>query len=228
MTYDEIVKKNEQEELKFYHDFWKHYIELEKLFLETEKYVAISEKNKKTYSIQYNIILQAVCAEIDIVLKRLCYEYDSSSHPENMLEYINMIKLFDSNLQNEEVELELYGLKYNPWKNISYINNKGEEVLKVPYWWDGYIKLKHRRLTFSKNNNVFNIIERNIQQANQSNVLGALAGLYTIEMRCLNKMRYRFIRLFQDNGYPHTSLEISNRFNDSMFQETIETTEWFG
>lgn len=46
MTYDELVRKTEQEELKFYHDFWKPYIELEKLFLETEKYVAISDKNK--------------------------------------------------------------------------------------------------------------------------------------------------------------------------------------
>lgn len=37
MTYEELEKKQEKEELLFYHDFWKHYIALEKLFMETEK-----------------------------------------------------------------------------------------------------------------------------------------------------------------------------------------------
>ena len=47
MTYEELEKKQEKEELLFYHYFWKHYIALKKLFMETEKYVAISEDNKK-------------------------------------------------------------------------------------------------------------------------------------------------------------------------------------
>ena len=38
MDYKELVLKVSKEELSFYHDFWKQYIELEKLFLETEKY----------------------------------------------------------------------------------------------------------------------------------------------------------------------------------------------
>ena len=49
MTKEELKEKASIEELKFYRDFWKQYIELEKLFLETEKYVAISEKNKNTF-----------------------------------------------------------------------------------------------------------------------------------------------------------------------------------
>lgn len=227
MTYDELVRKTEQEELKFYHDFWKQYIELEKLFLETEKYVAISDKNKNTYSIQYNILLQAICAEVDVVIKRLCYEYDSQAKVEDMKDYIHIITLFDPFLKDTEVNLELYGMSISPWKNIGFREVNGIERPQCPYWWDGYIKLKHRRLTFSKSNNEFNILERNVQQANQKNVLGALAGLFVLETRCLQKMRERFCKEFQNNGFTSTTVEICNRFNDSIFQETIETMECF-
>ena len=227
MTYNELVEKARKEELKFYLDFWKHYIELEKLFLETEKYVAISDKNKNTYSIQYNILLQAICAEVDIVIKRLCYEYDSQTKVEDMGSYINMIELYDPYLKTHEIELELYDIKLIPWKNIGFKEINGIEKPICPYWWDGYIKLKHRRLTFSKSNNEFNIMERNIQQANQKNVLGALAGLFVLETRCLQKIRERSCKEFKDNGFTSSYVEISNRFNDSMFQETIETSECF-
>ena len=56
MNYDELVRKASKEELTFYHDFWKQYIALEKLVLETEKYVAFSKDNENAYSIQYNTI----------------------------------------------------------------------------------------------------------------------------------------------------------------------------
>lgn len=227
MTYEDLVKKTMQEEIKFYHDFWKQYIELEKLFLETEKFVAISDKNKSTYSIQYNILLQAICAEVDIVIKRLCYEYDSQAKVKDMKDYIHVITLFDPSIKDIVVNLELYSMVISPWKNIGFRENNGVEQLICPYWWDGYIKLKHRRLTFSKSNNEFNIVERNIQQANQKNVLGALAGLFILETRCLQKMRERFCREFQNNGFSSTTVEICNRFNDSFFQETIETLESF-
>lgn len=227
MTYDELVIKTEQEELKFYHDFWKQYIELEKLFLETEKYVAISDKNKNTYSIQYNILLQAICAEVDVVIKRLCYEYDNQAKVKDMKDYIYNVTLFDPFLKDCKVNLELYGMLIRPWKNIGFQEVGGVEKLKCPYWWDGYIKLKHRRLTFSKSNNNFNILERNIQQANQKNVLGALAGLFVLETRCLQKMRKRFSDEFQNNGFSSTTVQICNRFNDSIFQEEIKISECF-
>lgn len=227
MTYNELVSKIRQEELKFYHDFWRQYIELEKLFLETEKYVAISDKNKNTYSIQYNILLQTICAEVDVIIKRLCYEYDNQANVRDMNDYIKIITAFDPYLENTEVDLELYGMLIFPWKNVGFREVNGLDKPKCPYWWDGYLKLKHRRLTFSRSNNEFNILERNIQQANQKNVLGALAGLFDLETRCLQKMRERFRKEFHDNGFSLTTVEICNRFNDSIFQETIETIECF-
>ena len=225
MVNEEITKKILKEELSFYHDFWKHYIELEKLFLETEKYVAISDNNKNAYSIQYDILLQAICAEVDIVIKRLCYEYNSASNPQNMYEYIQNILKYDPDLIDIQASLELYNMVISPWKNIGFrmVNNK--EKLIEPYWWTNYTALKHRRLTFSKSNNEFHIHERNIKNANQKNVLGALAGLFTLEIRWLHKMRERFSKLLKNGNYPVDTIEISNMFNDSIFQKGIEIIE---
>lgn len=222
MTYDELIRKTEQEELKFYHDFWKQYIELEKLFLETEKYVAISNNNKSTYSIQYNILLQAICAEVDIVIKRLCYEYDNQKKVKNMKDYIHIITSFDPNLKDIKVNLELYDISISPWAYIGFREVDGDEKPICPYWWNAYINLKHSRLVFSKSNNEFTILERNIHQANQKNVLGALAGLFVLETRCLQKMRENFNKEFQNNGFA-SKVYICNRFNDSIFHEVIET-----
>lgn len=225
MTKEELIRKAQVEELKFYRDFWKQYIELEKLFLETEKYVAISEKNKNTFSIQYNILLQAICAEVDVVIKRVCLEYDSKEKLNNMSDYIRIITKKDPYFSNVEVNIKIYDMKIYPWKNIGFRNDNGKEKVNCPYWWDGYIKIKHRRLTFSKEGECFTIKERNIQQANQKNVLGALAGLFVLEIKCLEKMREKFKNLFQQNGLTSESVELDNQFNDSFFQKSLDIIE---
>lgn len=225
MTKEELIGKAQVEELKFYRDFWKQYIELEKLFLETEKYVAISEKNKNTFSIQYNILLQAICAEVDVVIKRVCLEYDSKEKLNNMSDYIRIITKKDPYFSNVEVNIKIYDMKIYPWKNIGFRNDNGKEKINCPYWWDGYIKIKHRRLTFSKEGECFTIKERNIQQANQKNVLGALAGLFVLEIKCLEKMREKFKNLFQQNGLTSESVELDNQFNDSFFQKSLDIIE---
>lgn len=223
MTYDEIVSLAKKELLSFYHDFWKQYIELERLFLETEKYVAIDKDNAKAFSMQYNLILQAICAEVDVVIKRLCLEYDNSIDVNNMGQYIELINSQDAEFKNTKVELNLYNIEILPWENIGYRNKKKEVI--CPYWWNGYINVKHKRLLFSKASNNFNIDARNLKQANQKNVLGALAGLFVLEMKCLEKMRYRLDTEFEKYGYQHVTVELCDKFNDSIFQETIDISE---
>ena len=225
MDYKELVLKVSKEELSFYHDFWKQYIELEKLFLETEKYVAISKYNENAFSIQYNILLQAICAEVDVVIKRLCYEYDNQTEVHNMYDYIELITSHDLNFKNIKVRLQHYEMEIMPWKDIGIRQVNGESKLICPYWWNGYIYVKHRRLTFSLSANEFNISERNIRQANQKNVIGALAGLFALEEKCLEKMRERHMEEIKKNGYPPVTIEISDKFNDSIFQETINVDE---
>lgn len=225
MNYDELVRKASKEELTFYHDFWKQYIALEKLVLETEKYVAISKDNKNTFSIQYNILLQAICAEVDVVIKRLCYEYDSQAEVNDMYDYIQLITSHDSNFKDVKVRLQLYKMEIIPWKNIGIRQVNGEDKFICPYWWNGYIDVKHKRLIFSLSGNEFKISERNIRQAKQKNVLGALAGLFVLEEKCLEAMRARYREEFKKYDFPPVTIEISYKFNDSIFQENIEVSE---
>lgn len=225
MNYDELVRKASKEELTFYHDFWKQYIALEKLVLETEKYVAISKDNENTFSIQYNILLQAICAEVDVVIKRLCYEYDSQAEVYDMYDYIQLITSHDLNFKDVKVRLQLYEMEIMPWKNIGIRQINGKKQLICPYWWNGYIDVKHKRLIFSLSGNEFKISERKIRQAKQKNVLGALAGLFVLEEKCLEKMRARNREEFKKYDFPSVTVEISDKFNDSIFQENIEVSE---
>lgn len=223
MNYDELVRKASKEELTFYHDFWKQYIALEKLVLETEKYVAISKDNENTFSIQYNILLQAICTEVDVVIKRLCY--DSQAEVHDMYDYIQLITSHDLNFKDVKVRLQLYEMEIMPWKNIGIRQINGKKQLICPYWWNGYIDVKHKRLIFSLSGNEFKISERKIRQAKQKNVLGALAGLFVLEEKCLEKMRARNREEFKKYDFPSVTVEISDKFNDSIFQENIEVSE---
>jgi len=218
----EILEKKEKEEINFYRDFWKHYIELEKLFLETEKYVAIDNSNRKTYSLQYSILLQAICGEIDVVIKRFIYEYDNHIVVKNMEDYVSFLYNHNTGLENEVAFLDDYNLDFQPWKSIGFRNVNGENRLICPKWWSEYNSIKHRRITFEKQNNEFKIIEKNIKHANQENVLNALAALFILEKQCLILMRKRFNDLLSQIN-SQDSVEITNRFNDSIFQNVIET-----
>ena len=224
MVSEDLYLKQEKEELKFYHDFWKHYIALEKLFMETEKYVTIADDNKKAYSIQYDILLQAICGEVDVVIKRLCNELDRNTVVNDMKDYIDILLKYSPSIKTKEVKLELYNMSFTPWKGIGFRNKDGENKPNCPKWWNGYNSVKHRRITFGKENNEFKIKERNIKQANQGNVLNALAGLFIIETECLSLMRKRFRKLFEKEGLK-INANIPNRFNDSIFQEQIEVVE---
>ena len=59
---------------------------------------------------QYNILLQAICAEVDVVIKRLCYEYDSQAEVNDMYDYIQLITSHDSNFK--DVKLDYSSMKW--------------------------------------------------------------------------------------------------------------------
>ena len=52
---------------EFVKSFWSYYLELERQFLETKRYVEFSENNSKAYSVEYLKLYQAICSEIDTV-----------------------------------------------------------------------------------------------------------------------------------------------------------------
>lgn len=68
-------------------------------------------------------------------------------------------------------------------------------------------------------------LEQDGRQAKQKNVLGALAGLFVLEEKCSEKMRARYREEFKKYDFPSVTVEISDKFNDSIFQENIEVSE---
>lgn len=137
--------------------------------------------------IQYNILLQAICAEIDVVIKRLCYEYDSQAGVHDMYDYIQLITSHDLSFKYVKVRLQLYEMEIMPWKNIGIRQVNGENKLICPYWWNGYINVKHKRLIFSFSANEFKISERNIRQAKQKKCFRSACWVVCIRGKMFRK-----------------------------------------
>lgn len=64
-----------------------------------------------------------------------------------------------------------------------------------------------------------------LDKLSKKNVLGALAGLFVLEEKCLEKMRTRYSEEFKKYDFPPVTVEIFDKFNDSIFQENIEVSE---
>ena len=161
----------------------------------------IDEDNFSTFSIEYDILLQAICSEIDVVAKRLCLEYNYQSTANDIVQYISEFQKRPSEIENKCVTLQKFNIELNPWKNISgFHEENGQKVRNIPSWWNGYNAVKHRRITLQKENNEFTVTERNIKNANLKNVLNALAALYILEKACKENMNQRFRNKFKELG----------------------------
>lgn len=225
MDTSELRLKIINEEEKFYHQYWKHYISLEKKVFQTENYVTFCKDNYKTFSIEFDILLQAICSEIDVVAKRLCCEYDITSTANKMEEYIDEFVAYEPYMAKEKVELAIYNLSYTPWKAIitTRVGEDGNLVQNSPSWWQHYNAVKHRRIETSKDNNVFDILKENYKGANLGNVLNSLAALYILEKHCRNKMKERFINMLRmsdsDTSYDFEYPEVSIFEQSKSFYE---------
>ena len=64
--------ENEMNNIReFKKSFWSYYLELERQFIETKRYVEFSSDNDKAYSVEYLKLYQAICSEIDVVGKEI-------------------------------------------------------------------------------------------------------------------------------------------------------------
>ena len=221
---EELTNKCEAEERKFYSQYWKHYSALEEKVMATDNYVTIDKDNYNTFSIEYDILLQAICSEIDVVAKRLCLEYDANSSANDIMEYLEIFVQHPDELENKKITLYSYNIELFPWKNISgfHIEN-GKKVRNLPDWWTGYNAIKHRRINSTKSNNEFTITERNIKKANLKNVLNALAALYSLEKACKDNMNRRFVKQFRELGSKR-SATINYEETKCVFEQGIEFT----
>ena len=153
---------------------WEYYLVLEKDFLKTEPYVSFelgdnylynsdsveNPENSLTFSNEYIKQYQAICSEIDVILKSICKELgDVSSR--DMLRYTNTILTNWNSIKMQKVKMKT--IEFQP-----FLNWEKEPSYTAPDWWQPYNKVKHERLL-------------NYREANLKNVVNALAGLYVLE-----------------------------------------------
>lgn len=153
---------------------WSYYLVLEKDFLDTERYISFDFgdnymyglqqvtdfANSNTFSNEFVKQYQAICSEVDVILKSICKELGNDK-AHDMKTYTPEVLGEWGNLPNQKVRLNTIELQ--PFKNWS-----PPPTFRSPEWWSPYNKVKHERL-------------ENFRNANLKNVANALAGLYVLE-----------------------------------------------
>ncbi len=155
---------------------WSYYLVLEKDFLDVERYISFDfgdnylydsdhtvadYANSTTFSNEFVKQYQAICSEVDVILKTICKELGNTS-ADSMPDYTNLVLNQWSNLPNQKVRMN--AIELQPFKNWS-----SNPTFKSPDWWSPYNRVKHERID-------------NFRNANLKNVANALAGLYILEL----------------------------------------------
>lgn len=154
---------------------WEYYLVLEKDFLEIERYVAFDlgdnflytnnlvtdNGNSECFSNEFIKQYQAICSEVDVILKSICKEININSTANDMEKYSDEILNTWSGIVQQKVKLK--DIELQPFSNWS-----SQPQYKSPDWWTPYNKVKHNRLA-------------NYKKANLKNTINALAGLYILE-----------------------------------------------
>lgn len=179
----------------FINNYWHYYQELENEFLQARKYVEFSENNFNTYSIELLKLYQAACSEIDVVGKILAAEVnkdykveDKSSIYKWWFEIQDRCVLVEGEknyplIENEVKLLDMICIK--PWASFKvekYFDKRNNiryrclEKYKIPTWWSDYNKVKHQRISLSKDDK----LKINYTKANLQNTAYSFSALYIL------------------------------------------------
>ncbi|MBP3555396.1 MAG: hypothetical protein J6K63_07100 [Clostridia bacterium] len=154
---------------------WEYYLVLEKDFLQSERYVSfeLGEDylydgiehtdcgNSTTFSDEFIKQYQAICSEIDVILKSICTELGNPSADDMQYGYTPTVLQTWTNIIAQKVKFKDVELQpFSNWKQAP--------DYRSPDWWRPYNKIKHKRV-------------HNYRKANLKNVVNALAGLYVLE-----------------------------------------------
>jgi hypothetical protein len=138
---------------------WNYFLAIEKDLENISRYIEFSEDNLETYSIELTHILLSASSEVDVILKQICLLIDSSQTAKDIDRYRDLIKNKLSNLINEEISIDRFGISCKPWENWSGDQN--------PDWWRSYNNVKHRR-------------HECFQEANLRNTINAVGALLIV------------------------------------------------
>ena len=131
-------------------DFNNYFIALEKRVIEFENYIEISPNNYPVYSNNLCLLLLSICAEFEIVAKIFAKDLGKNriNNIKDIYNFLNSLPILDgkSKILDQEISLEIYKIKFNPFENWTSKNS--------PFWWHAYNGIKHDRLNTYQNANL--------------------------------------------------------------------------
>lgn len=195
---------------------WNHYQGIEKEFIETMNYVALSADNYDTFSDKYFMLLQLLGSEIDVVSKEIChcFQLPNGNKLKNIHHYCEIISLNIPNMIQEEVWVKDLDGSIKPWEGWNFKKTKTEPTGKNPYyiysgnapkWWKVYNHTKHERTTVKSDKPVY-------KNANLCNVLNGMAALYIADLY------FYSLILKKKNAETNTTGQIASIKESQIFQ----------
>lgn len=150
---------------RIFQEYWKYYIHLEQLLINTLDFVALNKNNFRTYSNQYASILQLTGAELDAFFKSF-FEIKRSND-------FN-IKIYIKQLIDKQPELIQQRVRILDTDIILIPFEKCKGVLKnrPMTWWKAFTGIKHNRIEY-------------FSKATLENCLLILSALYMLECQCI-------------------------------------------
>jgi hypothetical protein len=107
----------------FLDDYWKYFLQLESELYSTEKYVSFSKNNQKTSSLEYLLLFQAACSEIDTVGKAIA-KFKNSSFKMDRYTNINKwgyeLQQAYPKIEDTKIVFKPMHIYFEPWKNWEY------------------------------------------------------------------------------------------------------------
>ncbi len=123
---------------------------LEDDLLKMARYIEFHPDNYQTYSLELVRLLLAAGSEIDVALKMLCKQVNSTARPtRNIDEHKAIVLTKHQDMQTQQVTISRYGITLQPWKDWQTAN---------PKWWAAYNDVKHDRLINYRSGNLENVI----------------------------------------------------------------------
>ena len=150
-----------------YHN-WQYFLALESDLVNLSRYIDFqdadnlqnSDSNAKAYSIELARIFLMACAECENIGKIIAGI--SKGNMTNISEkIIDTAKPEYKKLPNQKIDCPAHNLTFTPWQTWSQEkiqNNEGQLVYKNPDWWTAHNNVKHNRLDFYKEANLFNTL----------------------------------------------------------------------
>lgn len=152
----------------FIRDYWNYYLMLEKKFIVTTSYVALSKDNFSTFSNEYVSLLQLIGSELDVLFKQYCGFCLEEN--KNISLYAQSILSSYPEIRQQAIEViggDIIIQPFNTWDA-----NRAKQSLS---WWTAFDEIKHNRIGKTT-------------QASLENVLNILGALYLLEMKYLKNI----------------------------------------